>query len=202
MSDDSTNGAGTLHRELPEEPLPPPPAPVAELVAAASRFVAAKYKVPLDGTPETLSLVDQYVRDGREAVRERPDALELVAPALGAYFGEVVRHAFGAEWFAEGAHDAWRLYFTHVYVSFNPIGLAREALTMRDEEGWHAHFEVDPGERDAIDERLRAIPDVDEQEYYLPTTRLEALTIVVETLRARAEASGTGDVRFTKDDYD
>ena len=24
----------------------------------------------------------------------------------------------------------------------------------------------------------------------------------VETLRARAEASGTGDVRFTQDDYD
>ncbi len=203
MTDKETNGAGSLHREEPPDaPLPPPPQAVAELVAAASRFVAAKYKVALDGTPETLSLVDQYVRDARDAMRERPESLELVAPALGAYFGEVARHAFGAEWFAEGAHDAWRLYFTNVYLAFNPIGLAREALTMRDEEGWHAHFEVDPGERDAIDERLRAIPEVDEEEYYLPTTRLEALTIVVETLRARAEASGTGDVRFTKDDYD
>jgi len=205
VTDKDSNGAGSLHRDeddSPAPPLAPPPPAVAELVAAASRFVAARYKVALDGTPETLSLVDQYVRDAREAVRERPESLELVAPALGAYFGEVARHAFGAEWFAEGAHDAWRLYFTNVYLAFNPIGLAREALTMRDEEGWHAHFEVDPGERDAIDERLRAIPEVDEEDYYLPTARLETLTIVVETLRARAEAAGNADVRFTREDYD
>lgn len=187
--------------EPPQTPQPPPPQ-VAELCAAAMRFVAQKYQVALDGTPDTLSLIDQYVRDARAAVRERPESIELVAPAVGAYLGEVARRAFGAEWFAEGDHDAWRLYFTSVYLAFNPIGVGREALTMRDEEGWHAHLTVDPGERELIDERLSAIPEVDDEEYYLPTTRLEVLTIVVETLRARAEASGTGDVTFTRDDYD
>lgn len=203
MSRDETNGKGTFgHVEEParEPPAPPPPA-VVELCAAASRFIATKYKVALDGTPETLSLVDQYVRDARDAVRDRPESIDLVAPALGAYFGEVVRQTFGGEWFAEGAHDAWRLYFTNVYLAFNPIGIMREALTMREEEGWHAHLVLDPAEREAIDERLRAIPEVDEEEYYLPTTRLEVLTIVVETLRARAEAAGNADVRFTREDY-
>jgi hypothetical protein len=202
------NGAGSFeaHEEAAGEraraPLAPPPQPVAELVAACSRFVASKYKVALDGTPETLSLVDQYVRDARDAMKERPEAVELVAPAVGAYLGEVMRQSFGAEWFAEGAHEAWRLYFTNVYLSFNPLGMAREALTMREEEGWHAHLELDPAEREVVDERLAIVPEVEEEEYYLPSTRLEVVTIVVETLRARAEAAGNADVRFTRDDYD
>jgi hypothetical protein len=200
----SSNGAGTFDPPDPgpKEPLPPPPPAVAELIAACSRFVASKYKVPLDGTPDTLSLVDQYVRDARDAIKERPESLELVAPAIGAYFGEVIRQTFDAEWHAEGLHDAWRLYFHNVFLSFNPIGMAREALAMQEEGGWHAHMELDPAERDVIDERLAVIPEVDEEEYYLPTTRFEVITIVVETLRARAEAAGTGDVKFTRDDYD
>lgn len=207
-NDGRSNGAGKLHHEgepdgtdPPSDP-PPPPAAVAELCAACMRFVAQKYKVALDGTPDTLSLVDQYVRDAREALRERPESIDLVAPAVGAYLGEVARREFGAEWFAEGDHDAWRLYFTNVYLAFNPIGVAREAITMREEEGWHAHLLLDPGEKDVIEERLAVIPEVEEEEYYLPSTRIEVLTIVVETLRARAEASGTGDVTFTREDYD
>ena len=208
-----TNGAGSYdavdeaeaearaHAVAPG-PLPPPPDRVAELSAACMRFVASKYKVALDGTPETLSLVDQYVRDAREAVRERPESLELVAPAIGAYLGEVIRQMFRAEWWSEGDYSAWRLYFTNVYLSFNPIGMAREAITMTEAEGWNAHLTLDPGEREEIEARLAAMPSVDEEEYYLPTTRLEVITAVVETLRARAEASGTGAVTFTRQDYD
>src|SRR5690242_15308381 len=62
--------------EAVNEPLPPPPPAIAELCAAAIRFVASKYKVSLDGTPETLSLLDQYVRDARTAVQERPESID------------------------------------------------------------------------------------------------------------------------------
>lgn len=185
----------------PLPPLEPPPPAVAELAAACMRFVASAYKVALDGTPDTLSLLDQYVREAREAYATRPESLELVAPAVGAYLGEVMRQEFRAEWFAEGAHDAWRLYFSNVYLAFNPIGMAREAITMVEAEGWNAHLVLDPGEREEIEARLAAMPEVDEEEYYLPTTRIEVVTAVVEALRARAEASGTGDVSFTPDDY-
>jgi hypothetical protein len=206
-----TNGAGSYDAvdeaeaeaaaPAPLPPLPPPPDRVAELCAACMRFVASKYKVPLDGTPDTLSLVDQYVREAREAVRERPETIELLAPAIGAYLGEVMRQMFRAEWWAEGDYDGWRLYFTNVYLAFNPIGMARESITMSEAVGWNGHLVLDPGEREEIEARLAAMPDVDEEEYYLPTTRLDVVQAVVETLRARAEASGTGDVSFTKDDY-
>lgn len=205
------NGAGSYdaHDEAeaeaaaqPPPPLPPPPEPVAELCAACMRFVASKYKVALDGTPDTLSLLDQYVRDAREAFQERPESLELVSPAVGAYLGEVMRQMFRAEWWAQGDYGGWRLYFTNVYLSFNPIGVAREAISMSEAEGWNAHLTLDPGEREDIQARLAAMPEVDEEDYYLPTTRLEVVQAVVETLRARAEAGGTGEVTFTKDDYE
>ncbi len=204
-----SNGAG-FHEppdsqnalEPETEALPAPPPAVAELVAACMRFVASKYKVALDGTPDTLSLVDQYIREGRTAYEARPESIDLVGPAVGAYLGEVMRQEFAAEWFAEGSHESWRLYFHHVFLSFNPVGLAREAITMKDEPGWNAHLTVDPAERDLIDQRLAVMPDVDEDEYYLPTTRFDVITAVVETLRAHAEASGTGDVTFSREDYD
>ncbi len=198
--DEAGDPEGGMGLTLPA--LEPPPAAVAELVAACMRFVASKYQVPLDGTQDTLSLVDQYVRDARDAITERPETLELVAPAIGAYLGEVFRQTFGAEWGTEGPHAEWRLYFTTVYLAFNPIGMAREALTRADAAGWHAHLELDPGDRELIEQRLAAMPEVDEDEYYLPTTRFDVISGVVETLRARGEASGTGDVTFTPDDYD
>lgn len=200
-----SNGAGFHHEpeaESEPEPLPPPPPQVAELVAACMRFVASKYKVALDGTPDTLSLVDHYVREARSAYEARPESIDLVAPAIGAYLGEVMRQEFAAEWFAEGSHEAWRLYFHTVFLSFNPVGIAREAITMKDEEGWNAHLTLDPGQRELIDQRLAVMPDVEEDEYYLPTTRFDVITAVVETLRAQAEGSGTGDVTFTREDYE
>jgi hypothetical protein len=202
-SNGGSNGAGFHHEPEPDpEPLAPPPAQVAELVAACMRFVASKYKVALDGTPDTLSLVDQYVREARIAYQERPESIDLVAPAVGSYLGEVMRQEFAAEWFADGSHESWRLYFRHVFLAFNPVGMAREAITMKEEAGWNAHLTLDPAEREAIEERLAVMPDVDEDEYYLPTTRFDVITVVIETLRARAEASGTGDVTFSREDYD
>lgn len=211
----AANGAGSYEPHEPEEaapekpaePLGPPPGPVAELIAACNRFVASKYKVALDGTPLTLSLLDQYVRDAREAVRERPESIDLVAPAVGAYLGEVMRQTFGATWSLPAEeinadHDAWRLCFKHVYLAFNPIGVARESLTMSEAEGWSSHLTLDPGEAEEIRERLAAMPEVDEEEYYLPSTRFDVINVVVDTLRARAEESGTGDIEFAPEDYD
>src|SRR5688500_11974549 len=102
-----TNGAGSYDAvdeaeaealAAPLPPLEPPPPRVAELCAACMRFVATKYKVSLDGTPDTLSLVDQYVREAREAAVPRPESVALVAPAVGAYLGEVMRQQFRGEW--------------------------------------------------------------------------------------------------------
>ena len=179
---------------------PPPPA-VAELCAACVRFVATRYKFELDFTSDTLSFVDQYVRDARADLLVKPEAIDLLQATIGAYLGEVMRRAFGGEWFAEGEYDGWRLDMTYVYLTFNPIGMAREALSLQTEDGWHAHLETEPAERELLEARLKALAEVEEDEYFIPSTRFDVVDIAVNALRAKMHDDGHGDVRFTRDDY-
>ncbi len=211
-----TNGAAHEDDDAVDEPDPEPPlelmpdspAPVVELSAACARFVLAKYKVPLDGTPDTLSLVDQYVKDTRADLIVRPEAAQLVAASVGAYLGEVIKRFFGAEWYAEGDYSGWRLNMRTVYLTFNPLGMALEALSLGDvgsdvseAEDWHAHLETDLAERDEVATRLRSFPAVDPDEFYLPSTRFDVIEMIVEALSAKMRDEGNGDARFTSDDY-
>lgn len=178
-----------------------PPA-VADLAAACLRFVTTRYKVPLDFTSDTLPLVDQYARDSRAEIAERPESLDLLAGALGAYFGEVMRREHGGFWRTDGDPSAWRLLFSHVFLSFNPIGMAREALTGEESEGFGAHLQLDDAEREEVEARLKALPDVDPDEFYLPTTRFEVVQIAVDALQTKMQSTGVGDVTFSPEDYD
>jgi hypothetical protein len=197
-----------------------PPAEVAELAAACARFVSARYGVELDYQPDTLSLLDQWMRDARDGTSPDPagawsrpedgtssappqtaEIVELVQSAAGAYLGEVIRRELGARWVTGEDHSQWRLCLSTVYCAFNPLGMARESLLLEPAEGWHAHFELDPAERDAIEARLEALPEVPDDEYYAPSTRYDVVTIVFAALRERLRAQGMADVRFTTEDY-
>jgi len=123
------------------------PPPVAELCAACVRFVTSKYKVQLDFAPDTLSLVDQYVKEARAEILVKPETLDLVQASVGAYLGEVIRRAHDGLWEAEGEPSGWRILMTTVYLSFNPLGMAREALTLEEQPGWNAHLAPDPADR-------------------------------------------------------
>jgi hypothetical protein len=189
-----TNGhSGALDQPVPEA--------VADLSASCARFVHAKYGVPLDGTSDTLSILDQYVKDARAEMREDDPKLDLLSATIGSYLGEVIRRAFGGIWFATGDYGGWRLDMTRVFLTFNPLGMAREALTLRPAEGWHAHLEMDDAEKEEVERRLEALPAVDDEEFYLPSTRFDVVSLAVEALRAKMVAEGTGDVIFTPDDY-
>lgn len=178
-----------------------PPAEVRDLAAACVRYVAARYGVTLDFRPDTLSFLDQWLRDARADADGRPEALELAQSTAGAYLGEVMRRQFGGEWWIEADRSGWRLCLTTVYCAFNPIGMAREALLLEAAEGWRAHFELDPAERDAIDARLATLPAATADEYYAPSTRFDVLWIVVDALRAGMRSRGLDGVRFAPEDY-
>lgn len=184
----------------PDASAPAPPQ-VEELARACVRFVTARYGIPLDYQPDTLSFLDQWVREARAEIFGKPETTDLAQAAAGAYFGEVVRRWFGARWVAEGDHPTWLLCLSNVYCAFNPVGMVREALLLGPVEDWHAHLELDPADRAAIDARLAALPDAGDDEYYAPTTRFDVLCIVVDALRASMRARGLADVRFTPEDY-
>jgi hypothetical protein len=178
-----------------------PPEAILELAAACVRFVGQKYGAALDFEPETLSFVDQWLRDARPDLTRRPEVIELVQGAAGAYLGEVIRRAFGGRWVIRGPHPDWKLCLSRVYCSFNPLGMAREALLLDAAEGWHAHLEVDPGEEEGVQHRLAALPPVEDDEYYAPSTRFDVISILFDALRENLRARGLSDVRFTPDDY-
>jgi hypothetical protein len=200
---EETSPDGSEPEELEDEvgPQPPPPPNVAELAAACVRFVATRYGAALDFAPETLSFVDHWLREARADVAERPEAADVVQAAAGAYLGEVIRRTFGGFWVSEGDHADWRLELERVFCAFNPIGMAREALLLDTAEGWHAHFELDPGEAEAIEQRLAALPPAADEEYYAPSTRFDVVSILFEALRTGMRARGLSDVRFTPEDY-
>jgi hypothetical protein len=184
----------------PDATAAPPPA-VEELARACVRFVTARYGIALDYQPETLSFLDQWVRDARVEILGKPEAIDLAQAAAGAYFGEVVRRWFGARWVVEGDHLTWKLCLSNVYCAFNPLGMAREALQLGPAEGWHGHLELHPDDRAAMEARLASLPPADDDEFYAPTTRFDVLCIVVDALRGSMRARGLGDVRFAPDDY-
>lgn len=191
-----TNGKGGHD----DSSLPPAPDAILELVAACVRFVETKYGASLDFTSDTLSFVDQYIRDARADVKERPQTAGLVSASTGAYLGEVMRRAFGGHWYADGDFESFRLQMSNVYLAFNPIGMMAEAIANQEEEGSGAQFEVEQEDRQAVKEKLDAI-GVPEEEFFLPTTRFDTLHLLVDTLRSRMEARGHGDVTFGPDDY-
>jgi hypothetical protein len=184
-SDHGVNGAThPMGMELPARE-PPPPA-VAELAASCVRFVLAKTKVPLDFTPDTLGVVDHYVNEARAELRTRPEGQALLETTVGAYFGEVVRRSFVSTWRIDAEYPDWRLSMSEVYLTFNPLGMAREALTRGESPGWHAHLGMHASEQEDVARRLASLPEVDEDEYYALSTRFDVVELAVEALRARS----------------
>ncbi|MBI4957150.1 MAG: hypothetical protein HY908_34370 [Myxococcales bacterium] len=163
----------------------PTPLPVLELAASCVRFVATAFKVEPDFTPDTLPVVDHYLRDARAAVAARPESLALVAQAVGAYLGEVVRKGHACWWRTESEDPTrWRLDFRDVYVSFYPVELATALLL--DPSGDFSGLELrDSVDREAVVVRLRDLPEVSAEEFELASTRLEVLDIAVDALSRR-----------------
>src|SRR5260370_31849367 len=85
------------------------PPEIAAFTQAAQKYVVQAVGVELDGSEASLAFVDHYIASaGGEPGRLRPEILQLVAPALGAYFGELAIAKFGGRWRLPPASDGER----------------------------------------------------------------------------------------------
>lgn len=176
------------------------PEVVLERAASCVRFVLSTLKIELDFTPETLSLVDHWLETARAAT---DDAIApLVTEAAGAYFGEVVRRAVpGARWHVTAEPRHWRVELDHVFLAFNPIGVAVEALETDDAPGWNAHLEVLKEDVKLLEQTLARLGDVREDDYYRLAVRWEVIEHVAAALEGAAVARGETERRFSADVY-
>jgi hypothetical protein len=92
-----------------------------------------------------------------------------------------------------------------VFLSFCPVDVARDALGLDvgpDDELLEAtSFDVDDDDREAVAARLAELPPVDEEEYRAPSTRLEVLDIVVDTIRQKHAAEEQPPLALEPEDY-
>lgn len=177
-----------------------------ELAASCERHVLGAVGVALDGSIETLPVLDHYVRLSGAACGERPELVPLLSRTVGAYFGQVVSSAFGGFWWLPSADvHRWYVCLRSVYLALNPVGMAHAALTHAlDEPPGDAppdELLLAPEDRPLVHARLALLPGVRETDYATLSTRVEALEVAVATLGEQMAASGTSDVTFDDDDY-
>jgi hypothetical protein len=166
---------------------PPPPEAVRGFVEAAHRFVQRAIGIELDGSEASLAYVDHYIE--RTARAEAADAklgaevLALVAPALGAYLGQVAIARFGGRWIIEGDDPTtWRVELTPAPLHFCPVGMAAEALRGGEVEGYDGSFATREDLMGPLLQALESSPPVDEAYYYSLTGRLETLAHALDLL--------------------
>ncbi len=167
------------------------PVEVAELAAGCRRFVQESVGVALDGTQDTLPLLDHYLQ---QVPPSAPEAVRrLIAASAGAYFGEVVAHHLpGARWHLVGSeHTAWRIEFAPCFLAFHPIAMAREAIEGRELEGLFGSLHVRPQDREPLHEALDRLGGVREGDYYRLAVRFEVVQLAYEVLGARRNEGGS-----------
>jgi hypothetical protein len=157
------------------------PSAVRDLARACVAFVRKSVGIDLDFTPDTLPLLDHYLSQAREG---KGEIHTLVAAAAGAYFGEVIRGQYPCRWaLVDGDdHDAWRLEFEQVFLYLFPVALARSLLAPSG--AGDAGFSVREQDRPALAAALSLLGEVDEDEFYLLSTRFDVLSSVAERLAA------------------
>ena len=165
---------------------PSPETTLRELATACARSVQEAVGVPLDGTQDTLPILDHYLSQvGKDSP---PEVLSLIAPMCGAYFGSLIgQHFPDARWHAPPEkYEEWRVEFSLCFLSFNPVGMILEAIMGEEQPGWRAHLHTFERDRDALQNALNRLGGVREEDFFRLGTRFEVIEVAYETLRGVA----------------
>ena len=178
-----------------------PPQAVRDLADACVRFVKRALDIELDYTPDTLPLLDHYLRGTRDVAQE--NVLNLVAPAAGAYFGEVVRRQLGpCRWYwVEGDLSACRLEFVRCFLSFNPVGCALNTVLGGEADHFGGAPALLPEDEPLVRESLERVGGVREDDFYRLSVRFEVIEQIVSLLIDKAIAQNELSRRFGPEVY-
>lgn len=183
------------------EPLGAPPSLVEEMATTCVSYVREALSLTLDYTPETLPILDHYVRT--KVGDPTPELAQLLITTLGAYFGEVIRRSLpGARWYApETEYTEFRVEFDPFFLHFNPLGVAAEVLEGEDVEGYGTHFQILDEARASIEDALVSNESVSADDYYSFTIRYETLELVTSVLIGLEESRQKLPRRFGPEVY-
>lgn len=175
------------------------PPQILDLVLMAQRSVTDVVGVEPDLTPETLPLVDQYLR-GLDEVQE--EVLDLVLTAVGCYFGEVVRRKLDGRWaLPHSDPGSWRIELRNCFLHFRPVGMAGEVYMGAESDEYDGSFATLDEQRDDMAEMLGGAAPFTEEEYYSLSCRIDVLQLAADWLVARVLAKGKRPRSYSAEDY-
>lgn len=183
--------------------LEPTPELVSELAESCVRFVEKALALRLDYTQDTLPILDHYLERARR--EQKTEVFGLIAPAAGAYFGEVVRRELGdGRWHCPSDdYHGWRMEFGQCFLHFNPIGVALESLVEDEDMTWNSHFQVLDADREFVRGTVKEMGDrVTADDFYRLTVRLEVLEQIFAGLVRKTKGSAHGAQHFDHSIYD
>ncbi len=156
------------------------PEEIAPYVAAAADYIFNAFKVDLDLSVESLAVIDHYITTARPVA---PSLLDLLAAAMGAYFGEALRRDMDGTWtMAEGQTSAQWLLELPQGISFRPVGMAAEALALEEVDGYDAAVYVPDDQVEVLAAVLDAQGALPPERYYALSTRYEVIQKITEAL--------------------
>jgi len=198
VSEDGVGNAGSAAKGGPLEP-----DWIRELGLSCRQFVWAKLQIELDGTAETLPILDHYISLVREDLRKAPHTTELVTQAIAAYFGTVTALTIDGFWRVSAASDqGWLICARRVFMAINPLGVAHDVLGASvDHDGPSSELRIDGVQRELIAQRLARLPAPREDEYFTLSARLEVIDIAVAALSEQLHLRGVSEISFGPDDY-
>ena len=168
------------------------PPEVSDYVRAAVDFVKRAIGMVLDGSDESLAVLDHYVT---QVPADQPALVALVAPAVGAYFGEVLRRRFGGTWTLEGDPVVWRLALADGAASVAPIALAFSAIVGDEAEGLDTELDVPVADRPGLTDALERTAPVSADYFYSLTGRFESIEHSLDLLAALHEQRAADERR-------
>jgi len=175
---------------------------VTEALEEVESCVAAALGVAPDLTPETLPLLDAFLRTvvaGKDAEERR-----LLLAAVGGYFGEVARRHLDGRWVVESADaGSWRVELNGCFLYFWPVGMAAEVLQGGETEEYDGSFATLDELHDGLAEVLANAAPVSHDDYYSLAGRIDVLELAVEWLTRKRLwlADGARPTPYTAEDY-
>jgi hypothetical protein len=178
----------------------PIPKEVDDLISMAQQSVAQVIGVKPDLTPETLPLVDQYLRQVDPDTRE--EVLDLILTAVGCYFGEVVRRKLHGRWVVkEDGPFSWRIELINCFLHFRPVGMAGEVFYRGENDLYDGSFATLDELRDSLAEILGEASPLTEDEYYSLSCRIDVLQLAADWLVGRSLVKGKKPPSYSSMDY-
>lgn len=176
------------------------PQEVEDLVKLARLSVTKVIGVEPDLTPETLPLVDEYLRQATAGCSQ--EVRDLVVASVGVYFGEVVRRKLHGRWTLKGPlPEGWRVELLNCFLYLVPVGMAGEVMVGRQTDEYDGSFATQDDLNEGLEELLREAAPISEEEYFSLAGRVDILQLAADWLVGRQLASGKPQRSYSAGDY-